>query len=83
MRARAKAAAHNLAVFRHIALNLIQLEPDKRKGSIKTRRINAATSDRYRAELLQGPVKVRQLKQSKESLSWYWLFLKNLANLGS
>jgi hypothetical protein len=32
---------------------------------------------------LQGPVKVRQLKQSKESLSWYWLFLKNLANLGS
>jgi hypothetical protein len=52
MRARAKAAAHNLAVFRHIALNLIQLEPDKRKGSIKTRRINAATSDRYRAELL-------------------------------
>jgi hypothetical protein len=32
---------------------------------------------------VQGPVKVRQLKQSKESLSWYWLFLKNLANLGS
>jgi hypothetical protein len=62
MRARAKAAAHNLAVLRHIALNLailrhialnlIQLDPDKRKGSIKTRRINAATSDRYRAEPL-------------------------------
>jgi predicted transposase YbfD/YdcC len=50
--ARAKAAAHNLAVLRHITLNLIQLDSDKRKRSIKTRRINAATSDRYRAELL-------------------------------
>jgi predicted transposase YbfD/YdcC len=52
MRARTKAAAHNLAVLKHIILNLIRLDPVKRKGSIKTRRIIAATSDRYRAELL-------------------------------
>ena len=52
MRARTKAAAHNLALLKHITLNLIRLDPVKRKGSIKTRRIIAATSDRYRAELL-------------------------------
>lgn len=52
MRARTKAAAHNLAVLKHITLNLIRLDPVKRKGSIKTRRIIAATSDRYRAQLL-------------------------------
>lgn len=52
MRVRTKAAAHNLAVLKHITLNLIRLDPVKRKGSIKTRRIIAATSDRYRAELL-------------------------------
>ena len=53
MRARCKAAAHNLSVLKHITLNLIRLDPVKRKGSIKTRRIIAATSDRYRAELLE------------------------------
>ena len=52
MRARSKAAAHNLAVVRHIALNLIRLDPIKRKGGIKARRLIAATSDSYRAELL-------------------------------
>lgn len=52
MRARTRAAAHNLAVLKHITLNLIRVDPIKRKGSIKTRRIIAATSDRYRAELL-------------------------------
>lgn len=52
MRARTKASAHNLAVLKHIALNLIRLDPVKRKGSIKTRRIIAATSDRYREQLL-------------------------------
>lgn len=52
MRARTKAAAHNLAVLKHITLNLIRLDPVKRRGSIKTRRIIAATSDRYRAQLL-------------------------------
>lgn len=52
MRTRTKAAAHNLAVLKHITLNPIPLDPDKRKGSIETRRIVAATSDRYRTELL-------------------------------
>jgi len=52
MRARSKAAAHNLAVLKHITLNLIRLDPVKRKGSIKTRRMIAATSDRYREQLL-------------------------------
>jgi len=51
MRARTRAAAQNLAVRKHITLNLIRLDPIKRKGSIKTRRIIAATSDRYREEL--------------------------------
>ena len=52
MRARTKAAAHNLAVLKHITLNLIRLDPVKRIGSTKTRRIIAATSDQYGAELL-------------------------------
>jgi len=52
MRARTNAAAHNLAVLKHITLNLIRLDPVKRKGGIKARRLIAATSDAYRAELL-------------------------------
>jgi predicted transposase YbfD/YdcC len=52
MRARTGHAAHNLAVLRHITLNLIRLDPVKRKGGIKARRLIAATSDSYRAELL-------------------------------
>jgi len=52
MRARTKAAAHNLAVLKHITLNLIRLDPVKRKGGVKARRLIAAASDRYRAELL-------------------------------
>ena len=52
MRARTKAAAHNLAILRHITLNLIRLDPIKRKGGFKARRFIAAASDRYRAELL-------------------------------
>jgi predicted transposase YbfD/YdcC len=52
MRARTKYAAHNLAVLKHITLNLIRLDPVKRKGGIKARRLIAATSDNYRAELL-------------------------------
>jgi predicted transposase YbfD/YdcC len=52
LRARTKAAAHNLAVLKHITLNLIRLDPVKRKGGIKARRLIAATSDSYRAELL-------------------------------
>ena len=52
MRARRGYAAHNLAVLKHITLNLIRLDPKQRKGSIKTRRLIAATSDTYRAQLL-------------------------------
>jgi len=52
MRARTGNAAHNFAVIRHFALNLIRLAPVKRKGGIKVRRLIAATSDSYRAELL-------------------------------
>jgi predicted transposase YbfD/YdcC len=52
MRARSGHAAHNLAVLRHITLNLIRLDPLKRKGGIKARRLIAATSDIYRAQLL-------------------------------
>lgn len=52
MRARTGHAAHNLAVLKHITLNLIRLAPVKRKGGIKARRLIAATSDQYRAELL-------------------------------
>src|SRR5208283_5258260 len=52
MRARTKAAAHNLAVLKHITLNLIRLDPVQRKGGVKARRLIAATSDLYRAQLL-------------------------------
>lgn len=52
MRARTGHAAHNLAVLKHITLNLIRLDPIKRKGGIKARRLIAATSDLYRAQLL-------------------------------
>jgi predicted transposase YbfD/YdcC len=44
MRARSGHAAHNLAVLKHITLNLIRLDPVKRKGGIKARRLIAATS---------------------------------------
>lgn len=52
MRARTGHAAHNLATLKQITLNLIRLDPIKRKGGIKARRLIAATSDTYRAELL-------------------------------
>lgn len=52
MRARTGHAAHNLAVLKHITLNLIRLDPLKRKGGIKARRLIAATSDLYRSLLL-------------------------------
>jgi hypothetical protein len=41
-----------IAVLKHITLNLIRLDPIKRKGGIKARRSIAATSDSYRAHLL-------------------------------
>ena len=52
MRARFGHAAHNLAVLKHITPNLIRLDPVKRQGGIKARRLIAATSDIYRAQLL-------------------------------
>lgn len=52
MRARTGHAAHNFAVMRHFALNLIRLDPIKRKGGLKVRQLIAATFDTYRAELL-------------------------------
>ena len=52
MRARTGHAAHNLAILKHITLNLIRLDPVKRKGGIKARRLIAVTSDLYRAQLL-------------------------------
>ena len=52
MRARSKYSAHNLALLKHITLNLIRLDPIQRKGGVKARRLIAATSDSYRAELL-------------------------------
>ena len=51
MRARSGHAAHNLAVLKHITMNLIRLDPVPRKGGIKVRRLIAATSDDYRAHL--------------------------------
>lgn len=55
MRARTKSAAHNLSLLKHITLNLIRLDPIKRKGGIKARRFIAASSDLYRAQLLGLP----------------------------
>jgi len=54
MQARVGRAAHNLVTFRHITLSRIRLDPVKRKGGIKVRRLIASTSDQYRVELL-GP----------------------------
>lgn len=54
MRARTGHAAHNLAVLKQITLNLIRIGQTKHpaKGGIKARRLIAATSDNYRAQLL-------------------------------
>lgn len=53
MRARTGHAAHNLAVLKHITMNLIRLDPVPRQGGIKVRRLIAATSDDYRAHLFR------------------------------
>jgi hypothetical protein len=50
-RARSCHVAHNLALVRHIALNLIRLNTSV-KSCIKTKRRLAATSDEFRATLL-------------------------------
>ena len=52
MRARTGHATHNLAVFKQLTLNMIRFDHSQRKGSIKARRLIAATSDSYRSQLL-------------------------------
>ena len=52
MRARTDNAAHNFAVMRHFALNLLRLTPSKRKGGLKVQRLIAATSYIYRAQII-------------------------------
>lgn len=52
MRARSGYAAHNLAVLKQLTMNLIRLDHLPRKGGIKVRRLIAASSDDYRANLL-------------------------------
>jgi hypothetical protein len=39
-------------ILKHITLNLIRLDPIKRKGGIKARRFITAVSDHYRQHLL-------------------------------
>lgn len=52
-RVRSGYAAHNLAIVRHIVMNLLRLNTT-RKASIKSKRMLAATIDEFRAELLGG-----------------------------
>ena len=47
-------AAHNPAVLRHFVLDLIGLAPIKRKGGLTARRVIAATSNSFRAQLLDS-----------------------------
>ena len=51
MRARTQHDAHNFAVMRHLAMNMIWLAPVKKKGGMKVKRLIAATSDEYRGRL--------------------------------
>ena len=43
--------ANNLAIVRHIVMNLLRLNTT-RKASIKSKRMLAATTNEFRAELL-------------------------------
>ena len=52
MRTRRKNAGANLAIICRLVLNLFRLDMSRRKGGIHTRRILAASSDSYRANLL-------------------------------
>jgi predicted transposase YbfD/YdcC len=52
MRARVKNSGANLAIVRRLVLNLFRLDTAKKKAGISTRRILAASSDSYRAQLL-------------------------------
>lgn len=50
-RVRSGYAANNLAIVRHIVMNLLQLNTT-RKAGIRSKRMLAATIDEFRAELL-------------------------------
>ena len=52
MRAREKNSGANLATLRRFVLNLFRLDKTPNQGGIYNRRILAASSDRYRAQLL-------------------------------
>ncbi|ECD2402382.1 ISAs1 family transposase [Salmonella enterica subsp. enterica serovar Newport] len=52
MRARSGYAAHNLAVLKQLTMNMIRLDPVKRKGGIKIRRLIATISEDYMSSLL-------------------------------
>ena len=52
MRLREGYAANNPGVLKHVALNLIRQGPVFGKASIESKRLLAATSDRYRAQLI-------------------------------
>ena len=52
MRLRECYAANNLGFLKHVALNLIRQGPVSGKASIKSKRLLAATSDSYRAQLI-------------------------------
>ena len=52
-RARTGHAARNLAVVRHLALNLLR-QDSTRRGSIATKRFTAALDDTYRTTILTG-----------------------------
>jgi hypothetical protein len=69
MRARTGHAAHNFAVLRHITLNLIRLAPVKRKDGLKVRRLIAATSDNYHAQLL-GLYEIHAIAQPMRQAIW-------------
>lgn len=51
MRGQANPRSSQLAVLKHITMNLIRLDTVPRKGGIKVRRLIAATSDDYRVHL--------------------------------
>lgn len=58
-RVRAGHAARNLAVVRHLALNLLRLNTT-RTGSIATKRFAAALDDTYRSTILAGVARLPQ-----------------------
>ena len=54
-RVRSKHAAENLAVLRHLALNLLRRTPTRRPVSLKAKRLAAGWDTDYLLEILQAP----------------------------